>query len=45
MTPSEYFWASSAVIDDATRAWTTFFTNGSTYSFAMTATKNVRCVR
>lgn len=44
-TPSEYFWASSAVIDDASRAWTTFFTNGSTYSFAITATKNVRCVR
>jgi len=44
-TPSEYFWASSAVIDDASRAWTTFFTNGSTYSFAVTAAKNVRCVR
>lgn len=44
-TPSEYFWSSSAVIDDATRAWTTFFTNGSTYSFATSATKNVRCVR
>ena len=45
MTPSEYFWASSAVIDDASRAWTAFFTNGSTYSFAKTAMKNVRCVR
>jgi Protein of unknown function (DUF1566) len=45
MTPSEYFWASSAVIDDASRAWTAFFTNGSTYSFAVTAAKNVRCVR
>jgi hypothetical protein len=44
-TPSEYFWSSSRVIDDATRAWTTFFTNGSTYSFAKAATKNVRCVR
>lgn len=44
-TPSEYFWSSSPVIDDATRAWTTFFTNGSTYSFAKSATKNVRCVR
>jgi hypothetical protein len=45
MTPSEYFWSSSPVIDDATRAWTAFFTNGSTYSFAITALKNVRCVR
>ena len=44
-TPSEYFWSSSAVIDDPTRAWTAFFTNGSTYSFAATAAKNVRCVR
>lgn len=44
-TPSEYFWSSSAVIDDATRAWTAFFTNGSTYSFAKSAAKNVRCVR
>lgn len=44
-TPSEYFWSSSVVVGDATRAWTTFFTNGSTYSFAMTALKNVRCVR
>jgi hypothetical protein len=44
-SPSEYFWASSTVVDDATRAWTTFFTNGSTYPFAMTAAKNVRCVR
>lgn len=44
-TPSEYFWSSSAVIDDASRAWTAFFTNGSTYSFAKTALKNVRCTR
>ena len=44
-TPSEYFWASSSVVDDASRAWTTFFTNGSTYSFATTSLKNVRCVR
>lgn len=44
-TPSEYFWSSSTVTDDATRAWTTFFTNGSTYSFAATSLKNVRCVR
>ncbi len=45
LTPSEYFWSSSAVVDDATRAWTTFFTNGSTYSFPTTSPKNVRCVR
>ncbi|HVY32082.1 MAG TPA: DUF1566 domain-containing protein [Polyangiaceae bacterium] len=44
-TPSEYFWSSSPVIDDASRAWTTFFTNGSTYSFAASSGKNVRCVR
>jgi hypothetical protein len=44
-TPSEYFWSSSAVIDDAARAWTAFFTNGSTYTFATSAAKNVRCVR
>ena len=44
MTPSEYFWSSSAVADDASRAWTGFFTNGSTYSFAVMATKNARCV-
>jgi hypothetical protein len=44
-TPSEYFWSSSTVVGDASRAWTAFFTNGSTYSFAMTALKNVRCVR
>jgi hypothetical protein len=43
-TPSEYFWSSSAVVDDASRAWTGFFTNGSTYSFAKTAKKNVRCL-
>ncbi len=45
MTPSEYFWSSSAVSDDATRAWDTFFANGSTYSFAVTMQKSVRCVR
>ncbi len=45
MTPSEYFWSSSPVVDDASRAWTGFFTNGSTYSFAITTPKNVRCVR
>jgi hypothetical protein len=45
MTPSEYFWTSSVVVEDPTRAWTAFFTNGSTYSFVMTAEKNVRCVR
>jgi hypothetical protein len=44
-TPSEYFWSSSRVVDDIARAWTTFFTNGSTYSFAITGLKNVRCVR
>lgn len=44
-TPSEYFWSSSAVIDDASRAWTAFFTNGSTYSFAAASARNVRCVR
>jgi hypothetical protein len=45
MTPSEYFWSSSSVVEDPSRAWTAFFTNGSTYSFVMTAQKNVRCVR
>ena len=45
MTPSEYFWSSSAVVDDPSRAWDTFFANGSTYSFAMTMSKSVRCVR
>jgi hypothetical protein len=44
-TPSEYFWSSSPVIDDASRAWTAFFTNGSTYSFAASTARNVRCVR
>jgi hypothetical protein len=44
-TPSEYFWSSSAVIDDTARAWTAFFTNGSTYPAAKTALKNVRCTR
>jgi formylglycine-generating enzyme required for sulfatase activity len=44
-TPSEYFWASSTVFGEPTRAWTTFFTNGSTYPFAQTALKNLRCVR
>lgn len=45
LTPSEYFWSSSVVADDPSRAWTTFFTNGSTYSFPASASKNVRCVR
>jgi Protein of unknown function (DUF1566) len=45
MTPSEYFWTSSVVVEDTTRAWTAFFTNGSTYSFGETVEKNVRCVR
>src|SRR5205823_1770356 len=36
MTPSEYFWSSSVVVDDPSRAWTCFFTNGSTYSFVTT---------
>jgi hypothetical protein len=45
MTPSEYFWSSSPVATDASRAWTCFFANGSTYSFAMTIPKYVRCVR
>jgi len=45
MTPSEYFWSSSALVEDPSRAWTCFFTNGSTYSFAMTTPRNVRCVR
>jgi hypothetical protein len=45
MTPSEYFWSTSHVVDDASRAWTCFFANGSTYSFSLTAAKNVRCVR
>lgn len=45
MTPSEYFWSSSVVADDPTRAWDTFFANGSTYSFATTMQRYVRCVR
>ncbi|HEV3191539.1 MAG TPA: DUF1566 domain-containing protein, partial [Polyangiaceae bacterium] len=45
MTPSEYFWSSSAVVEDPSRAWTAFFANGSTYSFDMTKPKSVRCVR
>jgi len=45
MTPSEYFWSSSVVVDDQTRAWDTFFANGSTYSFAMSLLKYVRCVQ
>ena len=45
MTPSEYFWSSSVVVDDPSRAWTCFFTNGSTYSFVTTTAKNIRCVR
>jgi hypothetical protein len=45
MTPSEYFWSSSVVVEDPSRAWTAFFANGSTYSFVMTKPRNVRCVR
>jgi hypothetical protein len=44
-TPSEYFWSSSLVIEDPTRAWTAFFTNGSTYPASLTASKYVRCLR
>ena len=45
MTPSEYFWSSSSVVEDPSRAWTCFFANGSTYSFAMTTQRYIRCVR
>jgi hypothetical protein len=45
MTPSEYFWSSTAVVEDPSRAWTCFFSNGSTYSFSTTTPENVRCVR
>ncbi len=45
MTPSEYFWSSSAVVEDPSRAWTGFFANGATYRFVVTAPKSVRCVR
>ncbi|HEY2903286.1 MAG TPA: DUF1566 domain-containing protein [Polyangia bacterium] len=45
MTPSAYFWSSSAVVDDPSRAWTAFFANGSTYRMAMTTPEAVRCVR
>jgi hypothetical protein len=45
MTPSEYFWSDSPVVDDSSRAWTCFFSNGSTYGFSMTTPENVRCVR
>lgn len=45
MTPSEYFWSSSLVADEPARAWDTFFANGSTYSFAITSPRYVRCVR
>ncbi len=45
MTPSEYFWSSSAEVDDPSRAWTCFFANGSTYSFGVTTPRSVRCVR
>jgi len=45
MTPSEYFWSSAAVVEDPSRAWTCFFTNGSTYSFVATTPRNIRCVR
>jgi hypothetical protein len=44
-TPSEYFWSSSLVSNDPARAWTGYFANGSTYSFIITTTRNVRCVR
>jgi hypothetical protein len=44
-TPSEYFWSSSVVVDDPSRAWTCFFADGSTYSFAMTKPQYARCVR
>jgi hypothetical protein len=45
MTPSDYFWSASAVVEDPSRAWTAFFANGSTYSFAVTKAESVRCVR
>jgi hypothetical protein len=45
MTASEYFWSSSAVVEDPSRAWTAFFANGSTYSFAMKTPRSVRCAR
>jgi len=45
MTPSEYFWSSSSVVEDPSRAWDCFFANGSTYSFATTTQRYVRCVR
>jgi hypothetical protein len=45
MTPSEYFWSSSADVADPTRAWTCYFANGSTYRFALTKPRYVRCVR
>jgi hypothetical protein len=45
MTPSEYFWSSSPVADDPSRAWTCYFANGSTYKFATTKPRYVRCVR
>jgi hypothetical protein len=45
MTPSEYFWSSSVVVEDPSRAWTCFFSNGSTYSFTQTTPRFIRCVR
>jgi hypothetical protein len=45
MTPSDYFWSSSPVVGDPSRAWTCFFANGSTYSFAVSKPESVRCVR
>ena len=44
-TPSEYFWSSSPVVGDPSRAWTCFFANGSTYAFTLTKPRNLRCVR
>jgi hypothetical protein len=45
MTPSEYFWSSSPVVEDASSAWACYFANGSTYKFPATKPRYVRCVR
>jgi hypothetical protein len=45
MTPSEYFWSSAVMVEDTSRAWACFFSNGSTYSFTVTTPHSVRCVR
>jgi hypothetical protein len=45
MTPSEYFWSDSPLVEDPSRSWTCFFSNGSTYGFSKTTPENVRCVR